>query len=184
MFIIAAVASAAGMGQADRVAHRFAMTGLAAESFMGAIQGVIGLRRVIETPEGPAVRVVTQPAFRSEPLFVGITFFVTLGTFERGSLEGGGEMAFFAGHDRMLADKRELRQIMVKEYFFGPAAGIVTAFALVAQASLVNVVALVAPVAGHAQLVFDDGTLVACFARKLGVAIAKRKARVLVVVEA
>lgn len=111
---------------------------------VGTVQRVIGLLVMVEPPERPAVGVVAQSAIRPEPSLVPVALLVAFGALERGSLIAGGEMAFLAGHDGMLANQRESRQIVFEKHFLVPAAGIVAVVAPVAEASLVHVVALVA----------------------------------------
>lgn len=150
MLVIAAMTGVAGRGHAHFLAHRFAVACIAMESLVPAAEYEFGLGVVIETPERPSVRIVARSTFRPEAALVRVAFFVAVCAFESRPLVGGGEVAFLARHDGVQPDQREPRQIVIEEDFFGPAAGIMAAFALRAEATFVYVVALVAGVAGRA----------------------------------
>jgi len=63
--IVAAVTGSAGQGEFNRIDHGSLMAGQTIQTGVGAIQGEVGLGAVIELPDQPVIRVVTETAIRA-----------------------------------------------------------------------------------------------------------------------
>ncbi len=138
------MAAEARRGQVDLPLDDFPVAGATVQPEMGAIQAIVGLTVVVEAPEDPAIRVVTQVAFRAQTAFV-----VVFGLMAADTLQGRifvflRQVAFFAGGRRMQSDEGEARKIMVEEDFGAPARHIVTVLALLPLLALMYIVLLMA----------------------------------------
>jgi len=89
------------------------VTRVTIEPLVGSGERVLGLSRMIEAPASPAVGIVAKRAIGPQPTFVKL---VLVATSARRAcvLERGGAMALLAGHDRMAADQRKARQIVIE----------------------------------------------------------------------
>ncbi len=150
--VVLPVATEARRGQVDLPLHDFPVAGAAIQPEMGAIESIIGLTVVVEAPEGPAIRVVTQLAIGTQTAFVNVLGLMAADAFQDRVSVFPRQMAFFARGRRMQSDERETRKIMVEEDFGAPARLVVTAFALLAFLALVNIVLLMASKTGLSQL--------------------------------
>ena len=112
--VIALMTGAAGLGQANLVLGRFAMTGVTEDLFMGAVEFVIGLGIVVEAPHAPAVGVVAQCATVPQGALVDVVLFMAGVAGEGGQLVAGVQVAFLAGYRGVQADEREARHVVVE----------------------------------------------------------------------
>ncbi len=122
------------------------MAGMAFELFVGTVQGRFCLSVMIEDPQLPAIGVVACAALAAQTPFM-VCILMAIGTLARGLFEGLRQMAFFAGHHRMQAYKREARQVMVKGNVFAPTRWIMAFGAFFAELPLVHIILLMAAVA-------------------------------------
>jgi len=108
------------------------MAGQAIETGMTSRESEFGLGIVIETPELPAIGVVTNGAVASEPFLVDVPGRVAFCTFKRGILESGARVASLASRQGMQAEQRESRQVMVEKHRLPPTFGVMAFPALFA----------------------------------------------------
>lgn len=116
------------------------MAGMTIQSFMFAIQFVVGLVVVVKAPQFPAVGVMTQFAIITETLFMRVFGLVTGNALYRRTLERRGQMTFLTGSDGVLSNKRKVGQIMIKNHLVSPTVFIVATLAPVTFLALVFVV--------------------------------------------
>ena len=82
MNVVLLVAAEARRGQADLPFDDLAVAGAAVQPEMGAIKAIIGLTVVIESPEGPAIRVVTQLAIGAQTALVNVLRLMAADAFQ------------------------------------------------------------------------------------------------------
>jgi len=87
MDIVILVTERTCRGQADSFSDGIFVAGMTIQTFMLAVKLVVGLAVVIETPEFPSIRIVTELAFVAEPLLVRVISPVTGFTVQWGTLE-------------------------------------------------------------------------------------------------
>ena len=118
--IITAVTGAAGLVQLDFARHGLAMTALAMDLGVGAVELVIGILIVIEAPYPPTVRIVACGAFAAEGSLMHIVLLVTgiagVGIY----FVATGQMALLTGYRSMETDKRKTGQIMIEDHALVP----------------------------------------------------------------
>jgi hypothetical protein len=103
-----------------------------------------GLLAMIEIPPLPAVGGMALLALRSEAAFVGVVLLVAIDTLRACELEGfAAAVTLIARDGHMQAQKRKLRQVMVKVDDGLPALRQMTFLAPGAEPALVNIVGLV-----------------------------------------
>lgn len=116
---------------------------------------------MIKTPDLPAIGVVALLALDSQFLLVHILLGMTGITGLFRVLVGGGQVTLFAGGDRMQANQREARQVVIETHFLAPAILIVAVLALLALLAAMSIIVFVAAVAIHRQLFLVRVALVA-----------------------
>ena len=136
------------------------MTGVAIKTIMGTIEFIVGLGVVIETPQLPAVGVVTQATVFSKTLFVNIVRFVAGITVNRGCLEGGRKMAFFTGCDGVLPYQRKLCQVMIENDPVSPVIFIMATFTFLAFLTFVSVIKSMTGIAIGTELIVKQVSFV------------------------
>lgn len=161
-----------------------AMTGVAGEIFMAALQREIRLCPMIEAPERPAVRVMTVGARGPQRPLVRIFRQVAIGAADTGIFIGGSHVTGFAWRADVQAQQRKAAHVMIKPHLVGPGRLTVTGGAGRAQLSLVRVGVTMTTGARGLQPDFLGVLLVAIGADRLLMAAAQRKLGILVVVEA
>jgi hypothetical protein len=102
-----------------------------------------GLLAMIEIPPLPAVGGMALLALRSQAAVVGVVLLVAIDAFRARELEGFVAVTLIARDGDMQAQKRKLRQVMVKVDDRLPALRQMTFLALGAEPALVNIVGLV-----------------------------------------
>ncbi len=156
---------------------------MAIEAGMRAGEREFGLSVMIKPPKFPTVRIVADRALVSQATFVVIGFPVARGTEEGCILESLRQMAFFARHDGMLADKRKARDIVIERNVAAPAIFSVTLSAQFPKLAFMWVIVTVAPAALHREFLFEKITYMTPIAFRLLVFAAQGKLRILVVIE-
>lgn len=101
MNVVLFVTTEAGLGQVDLPIDDVPVAGAAVQPEMGAIEAIIGLTVVVEAPERPAVRVVTQLAIGAQTAFVNVLGFMAADTFQDRVSVFPRQVAFFARGRRM-----------------------------------------------------------------------------------
>ena len=99
---------------------------------------------MIEIPQHPVIRVVTNITAIFKVTLVNIIILVTIITLLRCLFIFLLKMACFTGRQCMLAGQWEAADIMVKEDLFIPLAGVMAALTFITQFSLMNILCLVA----------------------------------------
>ncbi len=74
---------------------------------------------------------------------------VAIGTSGRGILERRGAVAFLTGHETMVTDQRETRQIVIEGDLLPPASLVVTLLAVRAELAAMRIILLMAGYAGR-----------------------------------
>ena len=98
MHVVFLVAAVAFLRQGEiLIVHRVFMTGMAIQTNVLTIQGIIRLLGVIELPGHPLRGPVTIVANLTQPRLVHIVLFVAAGALHLGGLELVGDMTIFAG---------------------------------------------------------------------------------------
>lgn len=161
MHVFRTVTTVAAGGQLDLLGNGNLVTGLAGQTGVRAVQFVIGLGVMVESPQGPVIRVVALGAGCSQGLLVNIIGLMTDRAFQRRTFEGRGEMTLLAWRDGMLADQRKPGEAMIKYYFSAPVTFIVATFTTFAFLAIVLVVALVTGKTFRGEFVAIDIALVA-----------------------
>jgi len=179
--IITAVTGAAGLVQLDFARHGLAMTALAMDLGVGAVELVIGILIVIEAPHPPAVRVVASGAFAAKGLLMHVVLFVAGIAGVGIHLVAAGQMAFLAGHRRVEADEGKAGYVMIKYHPLIPLPLVMAAFATLAFLAFVHVIVFVAGEAGGAIFFLLGFTAVADLAGDVFVCTLERKFGVFVV---
>jgi len=147
MDVVLFVATTTGGRQADLASHRGPVAGDAVETLVCAIQHIVCFLIVIECPQFPTIRVVTETAARSKPFAMRVVTFVTIDAGQRCIFIGGSGVTFFARNYGMQADKGESRQVVVKEYFCPPRLLVMAAVACLTLLPFVDIVIPMAAVA-------------------------------------
>ena len=160
MLVVTAVASVTSRRRCGPLDILVPMAGMTMQAGMGAGQGEFRLFVVIESPAGPAVRIVTCGAIRTEAAFM-VLVLVASRAGPGHILERGRAMAILAGDHRMQANQRKAGQIVVEGDLLPPACFIVALLALCAELSGMRIIFLVAGHASRAQLVTVDLACVA-----------------------
>ena len=142
--IITAVTGAAGLVQLDFARHGLAMTALAMDLGVGAVELVIGILIVIEAPHPPAVRVVASGAFAAKGLLMHVVLFVAGIAGVGIHLVAAGQMAFLAGYRRVETDEGKAGYVMIKYHPRIPLPLVMAAFATLAFLAFVHVIVFVA----------------------------------------
>ena len=150
--IITAVTGAAGLVQLDFARHGLAMTALAMDLGVGAVELVIGILIVVEAPHLPAVRIVAIGAFAAKGLLMHVVLFVAGIAGVGIHLVAAGQMAFLAGYRRVETDEGKAGHVMVEDHPFVPFLLVVAAGALLAFLALMNIVILMAGKTGITTL--------------------------------
>jgi|SRR5882757_2911969 len=122
---------------------RLAMAAGAIQPGVRSEQRETGLPAMIEIPPLPAVGGMALLALRSEAAFVGVVLLVAIDAFRACQLEGFAAVTLIARDGHMQAQKRKLRQVMVKVDDGLPALRQMTFLAPGAEPALVNIVGLV-----------------------------------------
>lgn len=156
------------------------VAGVTIEALVGSCQRVFGLGAVIEAPAGPTVRVVTERAIGTQASLVKLILMAT-GAGCSGVLERSGAVTLLARHDRMTADQRKAREVVIERNRFAPGGIPMTPLAATPQLPFVGVVLLVAGHTTRRQLVAKQITSVAEVAFDPGVAAPQRKFRLAVI---
>ncbi len=150
---------------------------------MRACQREARLSAVIESPARPGVGRVAKSTICSQPpLMMGIA--MASGASCGRVLEGCGLVALFAGHNRVPAQKRKAREIMIEGHLLSPRGFVVTLLAVLAELPLMRVVLLMTGDAGGPELVTVEFAGVAAIAFNGGVSASQRKLGRAVMIEA
>ncbi len=114
---------------------------------VGPIQHEIRLGVVVESPQAPAIGVVTEPAFCTQAPFMIIIPHVATHTVRACVLIGWRQVTGTAGGDGMQPDQREFREVMVEGNLRYPTClvvALVTAGSLLASVDITVLVTTVA----------------------------------------
>lgn len=152
MNVVLFVTTEAGLGQVDLPIDDVPVAGAAVQPEMGAIKAIIGLTVVVEAPEGPAIRVVTQVAVGAQTAFVNVFGFMAVDTLQKRVFVFRRQVALFARDRRMQSDEREARKVMVEEDFGAPTRFVMTVFTSLPLLTFVNIVLLMASETRRSQL--------------------------------
>ena len=144
------------------------MAGLAAHLDMSTVQQEVRLRVVIEEPQIPGHRVMAGLAIVAKAILVRIVLDMTARTVARRIREQLSFVAVATLEVVVFAEQREAGKGMIEHRHLGPARFRVTTLAILALATLVDVVILVAAMAGRCQRLFVQRFNVAVVAGKLG----------------
>ena len=140
--------------------HCLGVTFSTFQSLVLSGQRKVGLTIVIEAPIFPRSGAVTGFTLYTETTTMLVILSMTGNARDRCILEGFGFVTFFALHSRVLAQQGECRQAMIKPGAL-PGRFVVTAIALLAFLSLVDIILLVAGITGFTQVFPAQNTLVA-----------------------
>ena len=144
----------------------------------------VGLFAVIEDPHRPAVGVVAVLALSSQCCLVFIVVSMAADALQLGILEGGRQMAFFAGHRGVQAKQGEAGQVMIENNTVAPAGHLMAALTLLAFLSVVNIIRLVAAETGDRQVFIVNVAAMAGVAQQLLMLALQWKVGVVLVIEA
>jgi len=181
--VVLGVAAVAVRCLRDAVRHLRLVAGMAVEPGVRAGQRELRLPVVIETPDRPAVGIVTCVAIGSEASLVqGVL--MAAGAGARRVLEGFRAMALIAADLRVTADQWKSRQIVVECDRLAPARLFMALLATGAELALVGLILLVTGHALGGQLVAVEITFMTGVALDLRVLAPQRKLGQLVVIEA
>ena len=145
--VVLGMAATAAARQLDFSLDGTPVTGVAVDLPVRTPQREARLLIVIELPDLPAVRVVTQPALRPEPPEMDVLLAVAAVACDARILVARRRVALLAGGDGVEAQQRETREIVLEEDAHGPTSLVVAGVAAAALLSSVNVVR---PMAGGA----------------------------------
>ena len=138
--IILLMARETTVGNLHIFAHGVTMARLTFQPFMGAFELIARLRIVIEFPQIPSIRIVAPRAIGSQRALMKIIRFVTRDTGRFSVLVRRRQMTFPARSDGMHADKRKIRQVVVKFDLLPPSALVVTRITFVPLLSAVHII--------------------------------------------
>ena len=147
MDVVTLMTVGAGRRHADGPSRWFFMARVAVQAFVGAIQHEIRLGVVVESPQAPAIGVVTEPAFCPQAPFVIIIPHVATHTVRPCVLIGWRQVTGPAGGSGMQPDQREFREVMIEGYLRFPTClvvALVTAGSLLASVDITVLVTTVA----------------------------------------
>ena len=167
----------------DLTRERRSVARVTYEVRVSSVEGEIGSCIVIETTERPTVRVVALLAGGSQPLEVDILCLVAADAADFGVLVFRRDVALLASRHRVKTQQREPRQIVIEEDARRPLVLVVALLACGSFLSPVDIVRLVAGVAGRVQRLLIQRPRVAPLASDVPVGTPKRKFRQPIVVE-
>jgi hypothetical protein len=159
--VVAAVAAMTGRAELNFSHGLRLVARVTIETLMRTSQRKLGLLRVIEAPERPAVRIVTKAAGGTQPAFMA-RIFVTGLARKRGILETLRAVTLFARDTGMQPDEREPCNVVVEVDFLPPPCLFVALLAFRAQLAFMGIAFRVATRAGNGQLILVE---IACVAR-------------------
>lgn len=144
VFIVLFMAGIAVRGLSDFVPGWRDMALFTGQILMRSFQFKIGLGVMVECPQAPGIRVVTQATCRTQGQLVLIIFLMTGITVQRCMLECRRDMALFTGRRGVQTEQWKASQIMIKDDFFRPATFLVALRACLTFLALVNIITAVA----------------------------------------
>jgi len=121
MVVIFFVTSKTILRQFDFLLDFLGVAGVTIQSFVLAIEFIIGLRIVIEAPHQPIRGAVTEHAIGGQAFFMHVVFCVTGIAVDLGVLEFLCHVTIFARQQGMRAMQRKLGLVMIEFHLFGPA---------------------------------------------------------------
>ncbi|MEQ1694230.1 MAG: hypothetical protein ABL901_00175 [Hyphomicrobiaceae bacterium] len=145
-------------------------------------QRKLGLLCVVESPERPAIGIMTNAARRTQPAFVPRVFVAGLAS-KRRILEPLRAVTFFARNTGMEPNERKPCHVVVKFDLLAPTGFLVTLLAFRTKLALMRVAFRMAARARHWQLILVEIAQVAGFTFRLGVQSPQREFRCLVVIK-
>ena len=137
------------------IVRRHAMARIAMQFFMRAVEFKFGPLVVIKTPDIPSVRVVTHGTRLSQTPLVFVVLLVASNALAAYVFIGRCQVTVLTGHDRVQAQKRKPRDVVIEPHTLAPGPLVVTILAALALLALVHIVHLVARMALEWQLVMD-----------------------------
>ena len=149
---------------------------------MRAFEFEFGPLAVVKTPDIPSVRVVTHGTRLSQTALVFVILLVASNALVSYVFIGRCQVTVLTGHDRVQAQKRKPRDVVIEPHTLTPGPLVVTILAAPALLALVHIVHLVARMALKWQLVMDLSG-VTSVARNLFVPTAQGILGILVVVK-
>ena len=150
---------------------------------MRAGQVKVGLSVMVKQPKFPAIGVMAGFTFRPEAAKMRVIGRVAGYTFQLDLGKIIGDMAGLASDQKMQANQRKLRQIMVKCHIIAPALGAVAGFTFAPERAVMRVIRPVATHATGCGLVFKYIGRMAAITARLLVLSGEGKISILVVVK-
>lgn len=136
--VILAVATGTRHRQNRLAGHRHAVTAIAIQPAMPALQLETGARVVVVVPQAPAACVMAAFALRAQPAFVHVILFMARQTFGFGVLVLRRDVALPALHHQVSAQQGKAGAAMIERGSF-PVLRAVALLALLAQGAFVHI---------------------------------------------